>query len=109
MEAQAAGRIHPLKVCVTAAAVVNPGCALTDFNAKEAAGSPLSDAGQANLLTPFAAFPPAAAKLAQISNCQPKPGRNLHHFQTSVGALGVAFLCPYRKSYFLVVGGNERP
>src|SRR5262245_43130283 len=26
--AQAAGRIHPLKVCVTAAAVVNPGCAL---------------------------------------------------------------------------------
>ena len=24
MEAQAAGRIHPLKVCVTAAAVVNP-------------------------------------------------------------------------------------
>src|SRR5215470_4254865 len=41
--AQAAGRIHPLKVCVTAAAVVNPGCALTDFNAEEAAGSPLSD------------------------------------------------------------------
>src|SRR5215471_2320427 len=45
MEAQAAGRIHPLKVCVTAAAVVNPGCALTDFNAEEAAGSPLCDAG----------------------------------------------------------------
>ena len=45
MEAQAAGRIHPLKVCVTAAAVVNPGCALTDFNAEKAAGSPLSDAG----------------------------------------------------------------
>ena len=44
MEAQAAGRIHPLKVCVTAAAVVNPGCALTDFNAEEAAGSLLSDA-----------------------------------------------------------------
>jgi hypothetical protein len=40
MGAQAAGRIHPLKVCVTAAAVVNPGCALTDFNAEEAAGSP---------------------------------------------------------------------
>src|SRR5215468_812824 len=36
MGAQAAGRIHPLKVCVTAAAVVNPGCALTDFNAEEA-------------------------------------------------------------------------
>ena len=46
MEAQAAGRIHPLKVCVTAAAVVNPGCALTDLNAEEAAGSPLSAAGQ---------------------------------------------------------------
>ena len=44
MEAQAAGRIHPLKVCVTAAAVVNPGCALTDFNAEEATGSPRSDA-----------------------------------------------------------------
>jgi hypothetical protein len=46
MEAQAAGRIHPLKVCVTAAAVVNPGRASTDFNAEEAAGSLLSDAGQ---------------------------------------------------------------
>jgi hypothetical protein len=45
MEAQAAGRIHPFKICVTAAAVVNPGCALTDFNAEEAAGSPLSVAG----------------------------------------------------------------
>ena len=44
MGAQAAGRIHPLKVCVTAAAVVNPGCALTDLNAEEAAGSPLSAA-----------------------------------------------------------------
>jgi len=43
MEAQAAGRIHPLKVCVTVAAVVNPGCALTDFTA-EVAGSPSSDA-----------------------------------------------------------------
>ena len=46
MGAQAAGRIHPLKVCVTAAADVNPGCTLTDFNAEEAAGSPLSAAGQ---------------------------------------------------------------
>ena len=33
MEAQAAGRIHPFKVCVTAEAVVNPGRASTDFNA----------------------------------------------------------------------------
>jgi transposase len=39
MEAQAAGRIHPFKVCVTAEAVVNPGHASTDFNAEEAAGS----------------------------------------------------------------------
>ena len=50
MEAQAAGRIHPLKVCVTAAAVVNPGCALTDLNAEEAAGSPLSAAGHSETL-----------------------------------------------------------
>jgi hypothetical protein len=46
MEAQAAGRIHPWKVCVTAAVVVNPGCALTDFNSEEAAGSLLSASGQ---------------------------------------------------------------
>src|SRR5215510_8353934 len=38
--AQAAGRIHPLKVCVTTAAVVNPGCALTGFNAEEAGDRP---------------------------------------------------------------------
>jgi len=51
MEAQAAGRIHPLKVCVTADAVVNPGRASTDCNAEEAAGSTLSDAGKTTKLT----------------------------------------------------------
>src|SRR5262245_11141200 len=43
-EAQAAGRIHPLKVCVTAAAVVNPGRALRT-SMQEAVGSHQSDAG----------------------------------------------------------------
>ena len=57
MGAQPAGRIHLLKVCVTAAAVVNPGCALKDFNAEEAAGLPLSDAGQKRRLQMWRLLP----------------------------------------------------
>src|SRR5262245_29232548 len=90
--AQAAGRIHPLKVCVTAAAVVNPGCGpgcgLTDFNAEEAAGSPLSAAGQ-TFLRRFSWFRSEAAEGSKAApENLPIAARTLRRGRGAAGARG---------------------
>src|SRR5215472_15652802 len=80
--AQAAGRIHPLKVCVTAAAVVNPGCALTDFNAEEAAGWPCLmrvTSCPRDHVSSMSGVPRIATDLLQCQSRQPWASKRLMH------------------------------